>query len=147
MDSLHQLIERLQHLHLEQAQILQALENIAIEPVATVAPNIAAEAEEAKDTEAIAIPTTIQTNERDTAPMPTPTPTAEAVPVTVPVPTVFYIGQQVYITNCITHISLIRHATEADRTAIVSHFTASRVAIRTINSYHTHQHSKNLRPL
>jgi hypothetical protein len=61
--------------------------------------------------------------------------------------TLFYIGQRVYITNRITHVPLLRRATEADRTAIVTHFTPSRVAIRTINGYHTHRHPKNLRPL
>jgi hypothetical protein len=59
---------------------------------------------------------------------------------------VFHIGQQVYITNCINHV-LVCRATEADRTAIVTHFTASRVAICTINGYHTHRHPKNLHPL
>ena len=51
---------------------------------------------------------------------------AIVVPVAVAAPTVFHIGQQVYITNRITHV-LTRCATEADRTA--------------------HRHPKNLRPL
>jgi hypothetical protein len=111
MESLNQLIERLQHLHLEQERILKALENMA-NGVGT-----------------------IQGNEQD---MTSAVPVAVPVPpVAVPEPTVFYIGQRVYITNRITHV-LVRHATEADRTAIVTHFTTSRIAIRTINGFHTH---------
>jgi hypothetical protein len=77
MESLNQLIERLQHLHLEQARILQALENIVAADNATdivehVEPN----------TTQVAVP-------------------VSTVPVTVPVPTVlapvrdtvFHIGQ------------------------------------------------------
>jgi hypothetical protein len=118
--SLNQLIERLQQLHLEQERILQALESIA------------------EDQDQIRVTTSStaivasQPNKRDTASVPV------AVPVPVPVPTtVFHIGQRVYITNRITHV-LVCRATEADRTAIVTHFTASRVAIHTINGYHTY---------
>jgi hypothetical protein len=118
--SLNQLIERLQQLHLEQERILQALESIA------------------EDQDQIRVTTSStaivasQPNKRDTASVPV------AVPVPVPVPTtVFHIGQRVYITNRITHV-LVRRATEADRTAIVTHFTASHVAIHTINGYHTY---------
>jgi hypothetical protein len=128
MDSLNELIARLQHLHLEQARIIRALEDIAeieIEPI-----------------------------ERGTAPTRTATPTAVPVPpVVVPVPviaevaTVFHIGQRVYITNRITHVPLLRRASEADRTAVVTHFTPTRVAIRTVNGFNTHRHPKNLRPL
>jgi hypothetical protein len=137
MDSLNELIARLQHLHLEQARIIRALEDIAeieIEPVVNVVSD---------------------TNERGTAPVvPVPPVIAEpATPVALPVTpasptvvTVFHIGQRVYITNRINHV-LVRRATEADRTAIVTHFTPTRVAIRTINGYHTHRHPKNLRPL
>ena len=98
----------------------------------------------------------MEQDEPNTTPVPTvvaQVPTVTAVPVPVPtvvapVPTAFHIGQRVYITNRITHV-LVRRATEADRTAIVTHFTASsRVAIRTsINGFHTHRHPKNLRPL
>jgi hypothetical protein len=124
MDSLNELIARLQHLHLEQARIIRALEDIAeieIEPV-TVPPVV----------------------------VPVPVIAEPATPVTPASPTVvtvFHIGQRVYITNRITHVPLLRRATEADRTAIVTHFTATRVAIHTINGFHTHRHPKNLRPL
>jgi hypothetical protein len=139
-ESLNQLIERLQQLHLEQETILTALENI-------VADNEPAPA-------AVPVP-----------PVPVPVPPVSPIatvvattPVAVPVPreptspvaatvAAFHIGQQVYITNRITHVPLLRRATEADRTAIVTHFTPSRVAIRTITGYHTHRHPKNLRPL
>jgi hypothetical protein len=132
-ETLNQLIERLQQLHLEQEAILQALEDIAQqdiivnqEPRANV----------------------VQGNERNRTPAPTAAVVTVAAPMTLPTPvtTGFHIGQRVYITNRISHI-LVRRATEADRTAIVTHFTASRVAIRTINGYHTHRHPKNLRPL
>jgi hypothetical protein len=131
MDSLNELIARLQHLHLEQARIIRALEDIAeieIEPIVNViAPTV----------------------DDDNAHL---EPVSVGVAVPVPVPTVaqtvaaFHIGQRVYITNRITHV-LVRRATEADRTAIVTHFTATRVAICTINGFHTHRHPKNLRPL
>jgi hypothetical protein len=137
-ETLNQLIERLRQLHLEQETILQALEDIAQqdivveqEPRANIIPNVVPN-----------VVSNVVPNERDTAPS---TPIAEAVGVSSP--TVFYIGQRVYITNRITHVPLLRRATEADRTAIVTHFTPSRVAIRTINGYHTHRHPKNLRPL
>jgi hypothetical protein len=118
-ESLNQLIARLQHLHLEQQRILQALENIG------------AEDNNPAKLPTIAAPVAVQ---------------VPVVPIPVPEPIAFHIGQQVYITNRINHIS-VRHATEADRTAMVTHFTASHVAIRTINGYHTHRHPKNLRPL
>jgi hypothetical protein len=133
METLNQLIERLQQLHLEQERILQALENIAqesdhgpsaeIEAVTGVAPVAGVVSSAAIGSVSVAVP--------------------------VPVPTVtgFHIGQRVYITNHITHVPLLCRATEADRTAIVTHFTATRVAIRTINGFHTHRHPKNLRPL
>jgi hypothetical protein len=131
MDSLNELITRLQHLHLEQARIIRALEDIAeieIEPIVNViAPTV--DAEDA-DVEPASV--------RVAVPVPVPT-VAQTVAV-------FHIGQRVYITNRITHV-LVRRATEADRTAIVTHFTATRVAIRTINGFHTHRHPKNLRPL
>jgi hypothetical protein len=136
-ETLNQLIERLHQLHLEQETILQALEDIAQqdiiveqEPRANIVPHVVPN-----------VVSNVVPHKRDTAPS---TPTAEAVGVSSP--TVFYIGQHVYITNRINHV-LVRHATEADRTAIVTHFTATRVAIRTINGYHTHRHPKNLRPL
>jgi hypothetical protein len=143
--TLNQLIERLHQLHLEQETILQALEDIAQqdiiveqEPRANIVPNVVPVA-------ANNAPTVVHRSERDTTPS---TPVAQAVSVPVPVPAsvVFHIGQRVYITNRINHV-LVRRATEADRTAIVTHFTAPRVAIRTINGYHTHRHPKNLRPL
>jgi hypothetical protein len=129
-ETLNQLIERLQQLHLEQGRILEALENIAAE----------APTDDSNEGERTSTPTT--------APVAT---VVTEVPVAAPAPTihnidVFHIGQRVYITNRISHV-LVRRATEADRTAIVTHFTASRVAIRTINGYHTHRHPKNLRPL
>jgi hypothetical protein len=124
---LNQLIERLQQLHLEQERILTALENI-------VADNEPAPA-------AVPVPP---------VPVPPVSPIATVVATAAgddiePV-AVFHIGQRVYITNRINQV-LVRRATEADRTAIVTHFTATRVAIRTINGYHTHRHPKNLRPL
>jgi hypothetical protein len=143
MDSLNELIERLQQLHLEQARIIQALENIVAVPTddrnehnrtPTIVPVVA-----------VVATTPVST----VRPAPVPTVTAVRVPVptvVTPVPTtIFHIGQRVYITNRISHV-LVRRATEADRTAIVTHFSASHVTIRTINSYHTHQHPKNLRP-
>jgi hypothetical protein len=125
-ESLNQLIERLQQLHLEQERILTALENIVVDNPASV-----------------------------------PVPPVPALPPVSPIATVvataagddiepvavFHIGQRVYITNRITHVPLLRRATEADRTAIVTHFTPSRVGIRTINGHHTHRHPKNLHPL
>jgi hypothetical protein len=152
-ESLNQLIEQLQQLHLEQERILQALENIAvdqepradIEPVAGVVSSILStpmiQANELDRAPAsVIVVSTIQVNKRDRVPT--------SVPVAVPVPVniEFHIGQCVYITNRITHV-LVRRATEADRTAIVTHFTASHVGIRTINGFHTHQHPKNLHPL
>jgi hypothetical protein len=125
-ETLNQLIERLHQLHLEQETILQALEDIAQQDIVV-------------DQEPRA---NIVQSDR------TPSPTPAVVPVAVPVPSTigFHIGQHVYITNRITHV-LVRRATEADRTAIVTHLTATRVAIRTINGFHTHQHPKNLHPL
>jgi hypothetical protein len=128
-ESLNQLIERLQQLHLEQERILTALVVLAdIEPAPAAVP----------------VP-----------PVPVP-PVPPVSPIATVVATaagddiepiaMFHIGQRVYITNRINHV-LVRHATEADRTAVVTHFTATRVAIRTINGYHTHRHPKNLRPL
>ena len=59
----------------------------------------------------------------------------------------FQVGQQVYITNRITHI-VTRRVTEADRTATVTHFTSTgRVGIRTRNGFKTNRHPKHLRPL
>jgi hypothetical protein len=89
----------------------------------------------------------VQWNEHDRTPASTPAVVTVAAPVTVPAPvtTGFHIGQRVFITNRITHV-LVQCAMEADRTAIVTHFTATRIAIRTINGYHTHQHPKNLGP-
>ena len=124
MESLNQLVERLQHLHLEQARILQALENIVVTDnnVEHVEPNTTPAV-------SVVVPATVPT----VTAVPAPVPTAVS-----PVPTIFHIGQRVYIANRITHI-LVRRATEADRTAIVTHFTASnRVAIRTINGFYTH---------
>ena len=128
MESLNQIVERLQQLHLEQRRILHALEIIVV----------------AADQD----PTNVNPTPTTTVGGPVATVAAVAVPITAvtPTPTVFHIGQQVYITNRITHV-LTRRASEADRTAIVTHFTASRVAIRTINGFHTHRHPKNLRPL
>jgi hypothetical protein len=124
--NLNQLIEQLHQLHLEQETILQALEDIAQQDIIV-------------DQEPRA-----NIVQRDRTPSPTPA----VVPVAIPVPSTigFHIGQCVYIANCITHV-LVRRATEADRTAIVTHFTATHVAIRTINGFHTHRHPKNLRPL
>jgi hypothetical protein len=140
--NLNQLIERLQHLHLEQEWILRALENIAGEDniELTAADGIEPVIDTEDDIEPVAavIASAIQHNEGDT--------TTAPAPIAVPMVTMFHIGQRVYITNRINHV-LVRHATEADRTAIVTHFTASRVTIRTINGYHTHRHPKNLHPL
>jgi hypothetical protein len=136
MESLNQLIEQLQQLHLEQERILQALENIVQE-------HIAADQEPSTDIEPVAgvVSSTVVVVGPASLPV-------TSVPVAVPVPVTigFHIGQRVYITNRITHV-LVRRATEADRTAIVTHFTPSRVAIRTINGFHTHRHPKNLHPL
>jgi hypothetical protein len=61
---------------------------------------------------------------------------------------VFSIGQQVYITNRITHTGLVRRATIADRAATVTHFTSTgRVAIRTYNGHNTNRLPANLRIL
>jgi hypothetical protein len=76
-ESLNQLIERLQHLHLEQERILQALENIATnDDVAHVGPN------------------TTSVLAAAAGPAPVPTVTAVQVPVpavVTPVPTIFHI--------------------------------------------------------
>ena len=133
--SLNQLIERLQRLHLEQGRILQALESIGGDNIDPPVDSVVSSTDNVVVVE----------------PLPSSTDNVvvvEPLPGTVPVPTVaaFHVGQRVYITNRISHV-LVRRATEGDRTAIVTHFTASRVAIRTINGYNTHQHPKNLRPL
>jgi hypothetical protein len=131
-ETLNQLIERLHQLHLEQETILRALEDIAQQDIIV-------------EQEPRAIVSNVVSNV-------IPNVAASAAPTAVPVPqeptvAAFHIGQRVYITNRITHVPLLRRATEGDRTAIVTHFTPSRVAIRTINGHHTHRHPKNLRPL
>jgi hypothetical protein len=134
MDSLNELIARLQHLHLEQARIIRALEDIAeieIEPV---------------ERPTRPAPTGAPVTVHPTTPVAVPVAREPTSPVT-PTAAAFHVGQQVYITNRITHVPLLRRATEADRTAIVTHFTATRVAIRTLTGVHTHRHPKNLRPL
>jgi hypothetical protein len=134
--NLNQLIARLQQLHLEQERIIAALENIVVN----------SDSELVVDSDSEPAPVTVPVPAVSVAePVHPTTPTAVPVP---PEPTVaaFHIGQRVYITNRINHV-LVRRATEADRTAIVTHFTATRVAIRTINGYHTNRHPKNLRPL
>jgi hypothetical protein len=136
--NLNQLIERLQQLHLEQEMILAALENIVAD----------SDSEPAPVSVTVPVPpVSVTAPVHPTTPVavPVPVPREPASPV-APTVAVFHIGQRVYITNRITHI-LVRRATEADRTAIVTHFTATRVAIRTINGFHTHRHPKNLRPL
>jgi hypothetical protein len=138
--NLNQLIERLQQLHLEQERILTALENIAADseselepaPVAVTVPVPPVSAAEP------VLPTT-------PVAVPVPVPREPVFPVAQTV-AAFHIGQQVYITNRITHV-LVRRATEADRTAVVTHFTPTRVGVRTINGFNTHRHPKNLRPL
>jgi hypothetical protein len=143
MESLNQLIEHLQQLHLEQERILQALENITQESMADQEPS--ADIEPVAGVESVAGVVSSAVAVVGPASLPA-TSVPVAVPVPVPTVTAFHIGKQVYITNHISHV-LVHHATEANRTAIVTHFTASRVAIRTINGYHTHRHPKNLRPL
>jgi hypothetical protein len=144
MDSLNELIQRLQQLHLEQERILTALEIIVADnepnepapvtvPVRPMTP--------APTPALIAVPVPVH----PTTPVAVPAPREPASPV-APLVAVFHIGQRVYITNRITHV-LVRRATEADRTAIVTHFTPSRVAICTNNGFKTHRHPKNLRPL
>jgi hypothetical protein len=132
-ESLNQLIERLQQLHLEQERILTALENIV-----------------AEDNEPAPAAVPVPPVPVPPAPVPPVSPIATVVATAagddIELVAVFHIGQRVYITNRINHV-LVRHVTEADRTAIVTHFTPSRVAIRTINGYHTHRDPKNLRPL
>ena len=132
-ESLNQLIENLQHLHLEQERIQERI----LQNLQDIAARVDAD-DEATNTNIV---------DDDTEPV------AEAVavpvPIAVPVPPVspvFRIGQRVYITNRINHV-LLRRATEDDRIAIVTHFTQSRIAIRTINGYHTYRHPKYLRPL
>jgi hypothetical protein len=72
----------------------------------------------------------------------------EATARTTPVEPVFRIGQQVYITNRITHTGLVRRATNADRAATVTHFTSTgRVGVRTYNGYNTNRQPSNLRAL
>ena len=138
-ESLNQLIENLQHLHLEQERIqeriLQNLQDIAARVDA--------------DDKATNTNTNIVVFDDETTILPVAETVAVPVPIAVPVPPVspvFRIGQRVYITNRINHV-LLRRATEDDRIAIVTHFTASRVAIRTINAFRTHRDPKNLRPL
>jgi hypothetical protein len=149
-ESLNQLIERLQQLHLEQERILTALENIVAdnEPAPAAAPVPPVPVPPAPVPPVSPIATFVAAPVHPTTPVavPVPVPREPASPV-APTVAVFHIGQRVYITNRITHVPLLRRATEADRTAIVTHFTATRVAIRTINGVHTHRHPKNLRPL
>jgi hypothetical protein len=140
MDSLNELIQRLQQLDLEQERILTALENIAADNEPPASP----------------VAATIVTTGAGDEPAPVAVPVPPASPVAATgvtmgagdsiEPIAVHIGQRVYITNRINHV-LVRRVTEADRTAIVTHFTASRVAIHTINGYHTYRHPKNLRPL
>jgi hypothetical protein len=141
MDSLNELIQQLQQLDLGQERILTALENIAADNEPPASP----------------VAATVVTTGAGDEPAPVAVPVPPASPVAATVVTtgagdsiepiaVFHIGQRVYITNRINHV-LVRRVTEADRTAIVTHFTASRVAIRTINGYHTHRHPKILHPL
>ncbi len=121
VEELEQLIERLHQLHLQRENISAEERNI----LHTIL------SDRVQDSTVVATTTAVATVAAN--------PAATVAPV-------FRIGQQVYITNRINHV-LVRRATEADRTAIVTHFTASRVAIRTINGYHTYRHPKNLRPL
>ena len=116
--TLDQLLEQLRQLHLAQGRVLQALEStIAVED----------EAHEAG----------VATNV---------IPTAAVSTVAISEPT-FQVGQQVYITNRITHI-VTRRVTEADRTATVTHFTSTgRVGICTRNGFKTNRHPKHLRAL
>lgn len=118
--TLDQLLEQLRQLHLAQGRVLQALEStIAVED----------EAHEAH--------TAVATNV---------IPTAAVSTVAISEPT-FQVGQQVYITNRITHI-VTRRVTEADRTATVTHFTSTgRVGICTRNGFKTNRHPKHLRAL
>jgi hypothetical protein len=141
--NLNQLIERLQQLHLEQERILAALENIVADDSESEPAPVAAVTEPVSPV-SVAVPEPVH----PTTPVavPVPVPRGQVFPVAQTV-AAFHIGQRVYITNRITHVPLLRRATEADRTAIVTHFTATRVAIRTINGVHTHRHPKNLRPL
>jgi hypothetical protein len=135
--NLNQLIDRLQQLHLEQERILAALENIIADSESEPAP--------VPVPVPVPVPAPVPVHPSTPVAVPLPAPREPASPVT-PTVAAFHIGQRVYITNRINHV-LVRRATEADRTAIVTHFTPSRVAIRTINGYHTHRHPKNLRPL
>ena len=132
-ETLNQLIKRLQRLQLEQGIILQALERIAMaqEP----SDNIDSSTVNVIIVEPGHVAVTVPVRGRPVS------------PTVVQAVAAFHVGQRVYITNRITHVPLISRATEADRTAIVTHFTAFRVAIRTINGYNTHRHPKNLRPL
>ena len=116
--TLDQLLEQLRQLHLAQGRVLQALES-----------TIAVVEHEAH--------TDVATNV---------IPTAAVSTVAISEPT-FQVGQQVYITNRITHI-VTRRVTEADRTATVTHFTSTgRVGICTRNGFKTNRHPKHLRAL
>jgi hypothetical protein len=100
MDSLNQLIDRLQQLHLEQARILEALENIA------EAPTDDRNKCERTPTSAAAVTTAVPVlapTVHNIEPVAT---VAATVPLSVPT-TVFHVGQRVYITNHITHVSLV----------------------------------------
>jgi hypothetical protein len=94
MESLNQLIERLQQLHLEKETILQALENITEE-------HIAVDQEPSANIEPVAgvVSSTVVVVGPASLPV-------ASVAVAVPVPATigFHIGQQVYITNRITHV-------------------------------------------
>jgi hypothetical protein len=141
---------------LEQERILGALESIVADSESEPADN---DSEPAPVTVTVPVlpvhPTTPVGSVLPTTPVAVPVPPVSPIAATVvttgagdsiePI-AAFHIGQRVYITNRINHV-LVRRVTEADRTALVTHFTASRVAIRTINGYHTHRHPKNLRPL
>jgi hypothetical protein len=125
-EDLRHLIERLQQLHIQR-------ENIS--------------AEERHILQTIHHPLLLGNNTDQSAPRAVivdevvATTTASVVPV-------FRVGQPVYITNRITHTGIVRRATNADRAAIVTHFTSTgRVGIRTFNGYNTNRQPTNLRPL
>lgn len=63
-------------------------------------------------------------------------------------PSGFVLGQHVFITNQVPHVDSTRRVTNADRAAVVTHFTrGDRVAVETYNGDKTHRLPKYLRPL
>jgi hypothetical protein len=124
-EDLRRLIERLQQLHIQRENI-SAEERLILQ---TIHQPLIGNNTERSAPRAVVVDEVVTTR------------IATVVPV-------FQVGQQVYITNRITHTGIVRRATNADRAAIITHFTSTgRVGIRTYNGYNTNRQPTNLRLL